>query len=70
MRLVEGVRLAEATTRLGRDLRGAAETCESDGLVTLQNGMLRLTTRGMLLENEVTLRLLSSQPLALDMVEC
>src|SRR5207245_7153158 len=53
MRLIEGVRLDEAAARLGRDLRGAAETCEAVGLVTLQNGMLRLTTRGMLLENEV-----------------
>ena len=62
MRLIDGVALAEAAARLGRDVRDAAEACETGGLITLDGGTLRLTARGMLLENEVTLRLLSSRP--------
>jgi oxygen-independent coproporphyrinogen-3 oxidase len=70
MRLMEGLEIEEASVRLGRQVRDAVEACKADGLVTLDRGTLRLTTRGMLLENEVTLRLLGSRPLALDMVEC
>jgi oxygen-independent coproporphyrinogen-3 oxidase len=70
MRLMEGLEIDEASARLGREVRDAAHACQADGLVTLDRGTLRLTTRGMLLENEVTLRLLTSSPLALDMVEC
>ena len=60
MRLVDGVGLAEAAAHLGRDVRDAAEACEASGLITLDDDRLRLTPRGMLLENEVTLRLLSA----------
>jgi oxygen-independent coproporphyrinogen-3 oxidase len=60
MRLCEGIGLDEAAARLGRDLRDAAEACEAGGLITLDGDRLRLTARGMLLENEVTLRLLSA----------
>jgi len=70
MRLIDGVDLTEATARLGRDVRAAAAECERAGLLVVEGEMLRLTTRGMLLENEVTLRLLESPSLALDMVEC
>ena len=70
MRLMDGVDMGEAGERLGRDLRGVAADCEAGGLAVLDGDMLLLTTRGMLLENEVTLRLLASSPLALDMVEC
>jgi putative oxygen-independent coproporphyrinogen III oxidase len=70
MRLIDGVDLAEATARLGRDVRAAAVECERAGLLEIGRDTLRLTTRGMLLENEVTLRLLGSPSLALDMVEC
>jgi len=70
MRLMDGVDMGEAGERLGRDLRGVAADCEAAGLAVLDGDMLLLTTRGMLLENEVTLRLLASSPLALDMVEC
>jgi oxygen-independent coproporphyrinogen-3 oxidase len=60
MRLVDGVGLAETAAHLGRDVRDAAEVCEASGLITLDDDKLRLTPRGMLLENEVTLRLLSA----------
>jgi oxygen-independent coproporphyrinogen-3 oxidase len=70
MRLLDGIGLDETSARLGRDVRDAAEACEAGGLITLDGDRLRLTPRGMLLENEVTLRFLSSSPLALDMVEC
>ena len=60
MRLVDGLGLQEAAARLGRDVRDAAEACEAGGLITLDGDRLRLTPRGMLLENEVTLRLLSA----------
>lgn len=70
MRLIDGVDLAEASARLGRDVRAAAVEWERAGLLVVEGETLRLTTRGMLLENEVTLRLLDSAPLALDMVEC
>jgi oxygen-independent coproporphyrinogen-3 oxidase len=60
MRLVSGLDLDEAAIRLGRDVRFAAEACEGAGLVALEGALLRLTPRGMLLENEVTLRLLTA----------
>ena len=56
LRLIEGIDLAEAAARLGRDL--AADGLRDAGLVTLDGGRLRLTTRGMLLENHVALSLL------------
>jgi coproporphyrinogen III oxidase-like Fe-S oxidoreductase len=59
MRLIDGVDLNEAAARFGHDLRDAAGPCEAAGLLAIENGTLRLTARGMLLENEVTLRLLS-----------
>jgi len=70
MRLIDGVDIAEASARLGRDVRAAAKECERAGLLVRVGDTLRLTTRGMLLENEVTLRLLDAPSLALDMVEC
>lgn len=70
MRLIDGLDVVEATARLGRDVRAAAEEYERAGLLAIDRNILRLTTRGMLLENEVTLRLLDAPPLALDMVEC
>jgi putative oxygen-independent coproporphyrinogen III oxidase len=62
MRLIDGVDLDEAAARLGHDLLDAAGPCEAAGMLTIENGRLLLTTRGMLLENEVTLRLLSGVP--------
>ena len=70
MRLIDGVDLRDAEMRLGCDLRNAAAECERAGLLVKDGETVRLTTKGMLLENEVTLRLLASSPLALDMVEC
>jgi oxygen-independent coproporphyrinogen-3 oxidase len=60
MRLIGALDLDEARARLGRDVRSAAESCAHLGLLSLDDGVLRLTPRGMLLENEVTLRLLSA----------
>jgi putative oxygen-independent coproporphyrinogen III oxidase len=60
MRLLDGIGLDETAARLGRDVRDAAEACEVGGLITLDGDRLRLTARGMLLENEVTLRLLTA----------
>ena len=62
MRLLDGVDLNEAAARLGHDVRFAAEACEAAGLLVIDGDMVRLTTKGMLLENEVTLRLLSAVP--------
>jgi len=60
MRLLRGLDLEMASARLGRDVRSAAEACEASGLVSVDGDHLTLTPRGMLLENEVTLRLLSA----------
>ncbi|MBI4729985.1 MAG: radical SAM family heme chaperone HemW [Acidobacteria bacterium] len=57
LRLIEGVDLAEARARLGRDLRADAEVLREAGLVRVAGGRLTLTRRGLLLENEVALRL-------------
>lgn len=57
LRLVEGIDLAEASARLGRDLSAAARRLAEDGLVAETNGALVLTRRGLLLESEVALRL-------------
>jgi len=62
MRLLDGVDLHEAAARLGPDVRRAAEACEAAGLLVIDGDLIRLTTKGMLLENEVTLRLLSAVP--------
>ncbi len=70
MRLIDGLDVEEAQKRLGRRIRDAAEACCADGLASIDGSRMSLTTRGMLLENEVTLRLLTARPLALDMVEC
>lgn len=58
LRLVEGVDLDEARARTGRDLWAQAGALARDGLVDLDGPRLVLTPRGMLLENEVALRLL------------
>ncbi|MGZ4190795.1 MAG: radical SAM family heme chaperone HemW, partial [Actinomycetota bacterium] len=70
MRLLDGVDLNEATKRLGRAIHDQADACAVLGLATLEGNTMRLTTRGMLLENEVTGLLLGSKDLALGMVEC
>jgi oxygen-independent coproporphyrinogen-3 oxidase len=57
LRLVDGLDLNEASRRLRRDLTDSARALQSDGLVALDGAMLRLTRRGLLLENEVALRL-------------
>ncbi|MBI4729957.1 MAG: hypothetical protein HY775_10755 [Acidobacteria bacterium] len=57
LRLIEGVDLAEARARLGRDLRADAGVLREAGLVRIAGGRLTLTRRGLLLENEVALRL-------------
>ena len=46
MRLIDGVDLAEACTRLGRDVRGAAAECARAGLLGVEGDTLRLTARG------------------------
>ncbi|MHB8512158.1 MAG: radical SAM family heme chaperone HemW [Actinomycetota bacterium] len=57
LRLIEGVNVAEAETHLGVSLTDRVQTLIRDGLALVERGHLRLTTRGMLLENEVALRL-------------
>lgn len=56
LRLVAGIDLGDAATRLGREL--ATKQLEQDDLVHVENGRLELTPRGMLLENRVALELL------------
>jgi len=60
LRLIEGVDVAEAETRLARKLSTPTRALQDAGLATLDQGRLHLTTRGMLLENEVALRLLGA----------
>lgn len=60
LRLVEGVDIADASRRLDRDLTSAAATLTAAGLTRLDGSQLRLTTRGLLLENEVALHLLNN----------
>lgn len=59
LRLVEGLDLREAAARTGRPLAERARGLADVGLVALDGGRLALTARGMLLENEVALALLS-----------
>jgi oxygen-independent coproporphyrinogen III oxidase len=58
LRLLDPIDLSDAAARLGKDLHVPAKTCEALGLARLDGDRFWLTTRGMLLENEVTLRLL------------
>ena len=58
LRLVDGLDTAEAERRLGRSLADAVEELRVEGLAHTQQERLKLTVRGMLLENEVALRLL------------
>ncbi len=60
VRLLAPMDIAEVSVRLGRDVVEAAKACEALGLARLDGDRLILTTRGMLLENEVTARLLAS----------
>jgi oxygen-independent coproporphyrinogen-3 oxidase len=57
LRLVAGLDLAEASSRLGRDLRPPATGLVNDGLALMERERLVLTRRGMLLASEATLRL-------------
>jgi oxygen-independent coproporphyrinogen-3 oxidase len=57
VRLLDGIDLDEAARRLGRPL-ATGELVEM-GLLKVEDARARLTTKGMLLENEVTARLLS-----------
>lgn len=58
LRLVEGIDLAEAARVLGRDdLPSLAEPVEQAGLAVRRGDALVLTRRGLLLENEVAIRL-------------
>lgn len=59
LRLLYGVDLDAVSEWLGRDQHAAATALAEAGLVTLDGGLVRLTRRGMLLENEVALRLCS-----------
>lgn len=59
LRLLEGVPLAEASSRLGRPLDEPAAALAAAGLAEVADGRLVLSARGMLLENEVAARLLS-----------
>jgi oxygen-independent coproporphyrinogen-3 oxidase len=60
LRLVEGFDVAEAERRLGRTLAEVLSSLEREGLARLDRGRAALTTRGMLLENAVTARLLAA----------
>ena len=60
LRLLDGLDVRDATARLGRDLGDAAASLERDGLIERRDATLRLTLRGMLLENEVAGRLLAA----------
>lgn len=55
LRLVDGVDLREAAAVLGRDL--ATASIEEAGLAVVRGDVMSLTPRGLLLENEVALRL-------------
>lgn len=57
LRLIDGVDLREAEQRLGRELHIAAGYLQENGLVAVDGERLRLTRRGMLLENQVAIRL-------------
>lgn len=65
LRLTEGVGRAEAERRLGRPLGPALEVLCGAGLVEPRADRILLTRRGLLLQQEVCLRLL-----ALDSLEC
>lgn len=58
MRLLEGIDVPQAESRLGRILR--LDELEGAGLITREGPRMRLSRRGMLLENEVTARLLDA----------
>jgi oxygen-independent coproporphyrinogen-3 oxidase len=60
LRLVEGLELSEACAATGTDLGSHSQDLIRLGLVEVCEGRLSLTRRGMLLENEVALRLGSS----------
>lgn len=53
LRLNEGVDFAEHRTKFGIDLSAKVAALESDGLVEVKDGRVRLTRRGMLFSNEV-----------------
>jgi oxygen-independent coproporphyrinogen-3 oxidase len=57
LRLIEGIDLDEARARTGRDLSEDTRALEAAGLVEIRGARMVLTPRGMLLENEVALRL-------------
>ena len=57
LRLVEGIDLDEAAAHLGHDLTPLAGPLQQAGLAFLDGGRFILTRRGLLLENEVALRL-------------
>jgi coproporphyrinogen III oxidase-like Fe-S oxidoreductase len=65
LRLME-IDLDEARARLGGDLTEHARALQEAGLARVRDGSMMLTPRGMLLENEVTLRLLSGSGAAGD----
>jgi len=60
MRLLEPIDLLDASERVGRDLAPAVDGCEALGLLDRDGRTFSLTRKGMLLENEVTLRLLGA----------
>jgi oxygen-independent coproporphyrinogen-3 oxidase len=59
MRILEPIPLGDIEAKLGR--APDVEALRGAGLVTVEHGALALTQRGMLLENEVTARLLETR---------
>ncbi len=57
LRLIDGLDLTEASRRLRWDLTARASELQRAGIVEIDGELLRLTRRGLLLENEVALRL-------------
>jgi oxygen-independent coproporphyrinogen-3 oxidase len=57
LRLIDGVDVAEASRRLGWDVMPVAHELAAAGFVTLRGAALQLTRRGLLVENEIALRL-------------
>lgn len=57
LRLVDGVDLSEAARVLDRDVSSLVDPLVAAGLVVVRGDVMKLTPRGLLLENEVALRL-------------
>lgn len=60
LRLCEGVEIAAFEQRFAKDIRArfgnAIRSCEQNGLLVIENGFLKLTQRGMEIQNTVLLK--------------